>query len=138
MRKIEIIFENKSNGFSFVELMIVLAIIGIIGGIAYPNFSQYVKNKRQDEAKAMLLSVLDGQEQYRAIHKKYETDLSKLKYEVKDGRIESSSKNFLIEAQVCVGDLFNISDCVRLIAIPEVEGDPSWELSSVEGDIKEL
>ncbi|MES2663903.1 MAG: prepilin-type N-terminal cleavage/methylation domain-containing protein [Pseudomonadota bacterium] len=138
MRKIGIILRNKSIGFSFVELMIVLVILSIIGGIAYPNFSQYVKNKRQDEAKAMLLSVLDGQEQYRAINKTFITDLSKLKYETENGKIQSHSGKFLIEAQVCVGVLVALSDCIRLIARPITQGDPSWELSSIEGDIKEL
>ena len=45
---------KKSSGFTLVELMIVVAIIGIIAAIAIPAFSKYVKKSRTAEVAGFL------------------------------------------------------------------------------------
>ncbi|MDF1587693.1 MAG: type IV pilin protein [Gammaproteobacteria bacterium] len=59
--------KNKTiNGFTLTELMIVIAVIGILAAIALPAYQDYVKRAKRADAKAGLLSVQLAQEKHRA------------------------------------------------------------------------
>ncbi|MFK8138654.1 MAG: type IV pilin protein [Bdellovibrionales bacterium] len=49
-------FFKKMNqkGFSLIELMIVVAIIGVLAAIAVPNYQKFVRKSKQAEAKSLL------------------------------------------------------------------------------------
>lgn len=64
---------KRSVGFTLIELMIVVAIIGILAAIAVPAYSEYVIKGKRSDAKAELLKAQIAQEKYRASHTTYGT-----------------------------------------------------------------
>ena len=55
---------NNQAGFTLVELMVVVAIIGILSAIAIPNFQKFQAKARQTEAKVALASAYTAQKSF--------------------------------------------------------------------------
>jgi type IV pilus assembly protein PilE len=56
--------KNKNSGFSLIELMITVAIIGILSAIAYPSYVSYIEKGKRAECRAGLLKTMQQQERY--------------------------------------------------------------------------
>ena len=67
-------------GVTLMELLIVVAIVGILGALAYPSYRQYIIRSNRAIAKSALLQVADRQEQYFADNKSYAANLTGLRY----------------------------------------------------------
>ncbi|MFH2013097.1 MAG: prepilin-type N-terminal cleavage/methylation domain-containing protein [Pseudomonadota bacterium] len=62
---------KNEKGFTLIELMIVVAIIGILAAIAIPNFLSYQKKAKTAEAKTMLANIRTMEEAYLAENDTY-------------------------------------------------------------------
>ena len=57
-------FRQAQAGFTLIELMIVVGIIGILVAIAAPNFARYQSKARQSEAKIALAAIYGGEKSF--------------------------------------------------------------------------
>ena len=62
---------NQRKGFTLIELMIVVAIIGILAAIAIPNFIRYQLRSKTTEVKVVMGGIKTSQESFRAEYDNY-------------------------------------------------------------------
>jgi prepilin-type N-terminal cleavage/methylation domain-containing protein len=62
---------RSQSGFTLIELMITVAIVGILAAIAIPSFTAYVQRSRTTEATSFLAEIKQRQESYRAEFTQY-------------------------------------------------------------------
>ena len=71
---------KTNKGFTLIELMIVVAIIGILAAIAVPNFQSYQAKARQSEAKISLGTIHSQEVAFNAEYGGYITALDAIGY----------------------------------------------------------
>ena len=62
---------NYKQGFTLIELMIVVAIIGILAVIAYPSYQQYVKRANRTDVQAYMLEMANQLAKYKVVNGSY-------------------------------------------------------------------
>ncbi|WP_057830693.1 type IV pilin protein [Colwellia sp. TT2012] len=99
MRKVNV------KGFTLIELMITVAIIGILAAIAYPSYTEYVTRANRTEALRELLRIANLEEQYFIDYRVYTNDISKLgvgsgiKFTTESGKYKLMLRNFNVNTR---------------------------------------
>lgn len=83
MRKI--ITSNK--GFSLIELMVVVAIIGVLSAIGIPQYTKFQSRARQSEAKASLAALFTAESSFSVEWNAYSVSLKNIGYGVTGGAL---------------------------------------------------
>ena len=100
---------KKFHGFSLMEVMIVVVIIGILSALAYPNLEKYLKRARQTEAKINLSAIYIAQKIYFTIHQSYAEDINEVDLSLVQGdpytfTMEESTSTFKAQAEGNIDD----------------------------------
>ena len=69
---------DMGRGFTLVEMLITLAVVGILGTLAYPSYRDHVLRARRSEAFSALSAVAQAQDRWRATHTRYAGSLADL------------------------------------------------------------
>jgi type IV pilus assembly protein PilE len=88
---------SRQTGFTLMEVMIVVVIVGLLASLALPSYSSYVTRSQRQAGKNVLYRIADRQEQYFIDNKQYAANLSTLGYAEdtltigRDGDIDAST-----------------------------------------------
>jgi type IV pilus assembly protein PilE len=55
---------NKAAGFTLIEVMIVVVVIGILAAVAYPSYQEHIRKSNRAAAQQLMLDIASRQEQY--------------------------------------------------------------------------
>lgn len=64
---------QRAKGFTLIELMIVVAIVGILTAIAYPSYLSFIQDARRTDAEADLLDLAQWMERRFTVDGRYTT-----------------------------------------------------------------
>lgn len=62
---------QQSRGFTLIEMMIVVVIVGILAAIAIPNYQQYIRRSHRTAAQAEMMDIANRQKQFLLSNRAY-------------------------------------------------------------------
>ncbi|MFK8067233.1 MAG: type IV pilin protein [Gammaproteobacteria bacterium] len=74
-------YKKQFAGFTLIELMITVTIIGVVAAIAYPSYNKHIMRKNRLEGKAMLEQAVADQERYFSTNNTYASTTTMLGYQ---------------------------------------------------------
>lgn len=109
------------QGMTLVELLIVMAVVGVLAALAYPSYANYVLKTRRTEGQVALLDAMQQQERYYSENNRYlpfsaDTDTpGNVRFRWWSGPSARESA-YEISAQACPGH--DLARCIELRAAP--------------------
>lgn len=95
-------FKSRSSGFTLIEILIVVAILGILVAIALPTYQTSVLRTHRTEAKSTLLQTVSFQESFYSANNTYSTNANPLSNPVQ-ASVTSENGYFVVTVATCVG-----------------------------------
>ncbi len=106
---------SSEGGFTLIEVMVVVVIVGILATVAYPSYQDVVRQTRRADGVSALSDVMARQERSFTDFNIYTADLSALGFPLdSNGKYVPGGGYYLISASACTGLALN--RCVLLTA----------------------
>lgn len=111
---------QRNRGFTLIELMVVLAIVGVLASLALHSFQSQIRKARRIDAQTSLQRIQLEQVRWRSHHDTYALNLNDLGLTSSSGQAyfqlsisEATSDGFIAMASA-LGDQANDTDCQRM------------------------
>lgn len=88
---------KKLSSFNLQEMLIVLAIIGILLLIALPNLMPLITKAKSVEAQVQLKAIYNAEKQYNFMYSKYSPNFNEIDFEAPKTTKENGSANYIYE-----------------------------------------
>ncbi|RNL88490.1 prepilin-type N-terminal cleavage/methylation domain-containing protein [Sinomicrobium pectinilyticum] len=118
---------KKIPAFNLQEMLIVLAIIGILLLIALPNLMPLITKAKSVEAQTQLKAIYNAQNTYRYMYSKFSTDFNELDFEPPKTVNENGTANYKYEIIEATNSAFK----ARAEAVTDFNGNGVfnvWEI----------
>ncbi len=130
---------RRSGGFSLVELVIAVAIIGILGAAAVPSFNSYIMKSRRSEAYTYLTDIYRKQMAFYLENKRYGNTFDEIRFQIGGGTV--------VDANTIQGDYYTftletfdvggkVSADYQAVATADLDpGDPLLDIIMINGGV---
>lgn len=102
---------KKNNGFTLIEIVIALAILGLLMAVALPSWQSFMIKTKRTEAKVLLTEVANEQVRYFTENNRYAKSMTQLGYG--SDRYLTENGNYSVRVATSTASTFS------LVAIPE-------------------
>jgi type IV pilus assembly protein PilE len=122
--------KSKIASFNLQEMLIVLAIIGILLLIALPNLMPLITKAKSVEAQIQLKAIYNAEKQYNFMYSKYSNAFSDIDFEVPKTVKENGSANYSYEIIQSTNSQFK----VRATAVTDFNGNGIFNVWEIDQD----
>lgn len=113
---------HGQRGFTLIELMVVVAIVGVLAAVAIPSYQEYAVKSRRADGRVLLLEVAQKQERWYTENMTYNTAVTSLGYSsdpvISGERYYSATVLDAASAALVLGSACPVNTCFVVEATP--------------------
>jgi type IV pilus assembly protein PilE len=135
--------KRTTNGFTLIEVLVVVAIVAILAAIAYPSYMESVMKGRRAEGRAALLELLQQQERFMTQRNVYfsftnasgTTSPTTVPFKTYSGD-NAATPAYHLQARACATGVA-LAECVMVEAIPVISDPKAGTLQVLSTGVKQ-